>query len=145
MTDAPEDIAIRALYGEVHRIRARAPTSRWYLFGSVTTKKRPVGDIDLLVVCETTGACRLVRAELALICAQYPIHLLLMTTSEETEVDFIKGGGAVEINSGKTSANAGNHPDKSDGQPTVGTGLPRTAPNPEATRGSPSSNLRTAL
>ncbi|HUZ91471.1 MAG TPA: hypothetical protein VMU78_06185 [Methylocella sp.] len=102
MTEAPEEIAVRALYGEMHRIRSRVPTSRWYVFGSITKTKRPVGDIDLLVVCETTAACRLVRIELALICARYPIHLLLMTTSEEMEVNFIKGESAVEITSGKS-------------------------------------------
>ena len=102
MTDAPEEIAVRKLYGEVRRIGAQLQTSRWYVFGSITTIKRPVGDIDLLVVCETTDACRFVRTELALICAQYPIHLLLMTTREETEVNFIKGAGAVEITSGNS-------------------------------------------
>jgi hypothetical protein len=101
MTNAPEEIAIRALYGEMHRIRARVPTSRWYLFGSITTTKRPIGDIDLLVICETTVACRLVRAELALVCARYPIHLLLMTTIEETEINFVKEESAIEITSGK--------------------------------------------
>jgi hypothetical protein len=101
MTDAPEEMAVRALYGELHRITARVPTSRWYLFGSITTTKRPVGDIDLLVVCET-AACKLIRAELAPICARYPIHLLLMTASEEAEVNFIKGESAVEITSGTT-------------------------------------------
>jgi hypothetical protein len=39
-------------------------------------------------------------ALLASICAQLPIHLLLMTASEETEVKFIQGQSAVEM-SGK--------------------------------------------
>ncbi len=101
MTGASDEIAVRALYGEMRRIRARVPTSRWYVFGSITTIKRPVGDIDLLVVCETTIACRLVRAELSQICARYPIHLLLMTTGEETEINFIEGEGAIEFTSQK--------------------------------------------
>jgi hypothetical protein len=97
MTDPPEEIAVRALYEEMQRIRARVPTSRWYVFGSITTTKRPVGDIDLLVLCETTADCTAVRAELASICAEFPIHLLLMTLSEETEVKFVEGERAIEI------------------------------------------------
>ena len=97
MTEAPEEIAVCALYEEMQRIRARVPTSRWFFFGSIVATKRPVGDIDLLVVCETTADCATVRAELASICARFPIHLLLMTPSEEAEVKFIRGESAVEI------------------------------------------------
>jgi len=76
---------------------ARTPTSRWYLFGSIATTKRPIGDIDLLVVSETAADCATIRAELDAICSQFPIHLLLMTTVEEAEVDFIQGESAIEI------------------------------------------------
>jgi hypothetical protein len=97
MTDALEEIAVRALYEEMQRIGARVPTSRWFFFGSITTPKRPVGDIDLLVVCKTTADCITVRAELTSICIRFPIHLLLMTPSEEAEVKFIQAESAVEI------------------------------------------------
>jgi hypothetical protein len=99
MTDAPEDIAVCALYEEMQRIRARVPTSRWFFFGSITATKRPVGDIDLLVVCKTTIDCVTVRTELACICSRFPIHLLLMTKSEEAEVKFIQAQSALEITS----------------------------------------------
>jgi predicted nucleotidyltransferase len=98
MTDVPEQIAVCALHEEMRRVRSsRVPTSRWYIFGSVRATKRPISDIDLLVVCETAAACTSVRVELAPICAQYPIHLLLMTTREEAEANFIQGQGAAEI------------------------------------------------
>ena len=97
MTDAPEETAVRGLYEAMPQIRARVPTSRWFFFGSITTTKRPVGDIDLLVVCETTADCIMVRTELASICAQFPIHLLFMTPNEEMEVNFIQGESVVEI------------------------------------------------
>jgi predicted nucleotidyltransferase len=100
MTDAPEEIAVRALYEEMQRIRVRVPTSRWFFFGSITRTKRPLGDIDLLVVCKTTAHCTSVRAELVSICARFPIHLLLMTPSEEAEVKFIQRESAVEITLG---------------------------------------------
>jgi hypothetical protein len=101
MIDAPEETAVRALYEEMQRIRARVPTSRWFLFGSITTTKRPVGDIDLLVVCKTNADCTTVRTELAAISAQFPIHLLLMTPMEEAEVKFIHTENAVEITPGE--------------------------------------------
>lgn len=97
MTNAPEVIALRQLYEEMQRIRVRVPTSRWFLFGSIMTTKRPVGDIDLLVVGKTTADCTTVRVELASLCTRFPIHLLLMTPSEEAEVKFIQGESAVEI------------------------------------------------
>jgi predicted nucleotidyltransferase len=101
MTEAPEEIAVRALYKEMQRIRARVPTSRWFFFGSITRTTRPLGDIDLLVVCKTAAHCTTVRAELVPICARFPIHLLLMTSSEEAEVKFIQGESAVEITQGE--------------------------------------------
>ena len=102
MTDAPEEIAVRALYEEMQRIRARVPSSRWFLFGSITTTKRPVGDIDLLLVGKTTADCKTLRVELASLCSRFPIHLLVMIPSEEVEVKFIQGESAVEIIPGET-------------------------------------------
>ena len=98
MTDALEEIVIRALYNEVQRIRGLVPNSQWFFFGSITTMKRPVEDFDLLVICKTTADCIAVRTELASICEQLPIHLLLMTRSEEAEVNFIHRERAVELN-----------------------------------------------
>ena len=100
MTDAPEEIAVRTLYQEMQRITFRVSKSRWFLFGSITKTKRPVGDIDLLVVCETTDDCTFVKAALAPICARFPVHLLLMTLNEEVEVGFIQGVRAIEITPG---------------------------------------------
>ena len=97
MTEAPELAALNILYAEVSRIRTQMPSSRWYLSGSITTDRRPVGDIDLLGVCETSADCAKARSELASLCEQFPVHLLLMTVSEEAEVSFIQGQDAVEI------------------------------------------------
>jgi len=97
MTDEPELTALNVLNDEVWRIRALIPGSSWYVFGSITTAKRPIGDIDLLVVCEASADCEAVRLELASICGNFPIHLLLMTRSEEEELKFIEGQLAVEI------------------------------------------------
>ena len=97
MTDEPELAALNILHEEVCRIKARIPSSRWYLFGSITKARRPIGDIDLLVVCEVSADCMAVRLELASICCRFPIHLSLMTRSEQEELKFIHGQRAVEI------------------------------------------------
>lgn len=105
MIQTPEEIAVRALQKEMQRISAQLPTSRWFLFGSITTTKRPVGDIDLLVVCETAADCSTVRTELVSLCSRFPIHLLLMTRREERETKFILGERAVEMMPGETRWN----------------------------------------
>jgi len=97
MTGAQQDNAMRSLCEEFQRIRIRIPGSRWFFFGSVTNTSSPVRDIDLLVVCDTADDCTAARAELASICARFPIHLLLMSKDEEAEAGFIKRQIAVEI------------------------------------------------
>jgi hypothetical protein len=97
MIDIPDEVTISAITAEVQRIRARLPDSRWFFFGSITTSKRPVRDIDLLVVCETTDDCTMIRNALGSICARFPVHLLLMNPREEVEVKFIQNERAVEI------------------------------------------------
>lgn len=97
MTNSPTDRVIELVRDEMRRILELVPRSRWYLFGSVTTAKRPVSDIDLLVVCEEDVDCAKVREAISGTCAQYPIHMLLMTKGEEAEVNFIKNERAIEI------------------------------------------------
>ena len=99
MTFAPEEVLERALYDEMWRIVDRVPSSRWFLFGSITTYRRPAKDVDLLVVGKTTADCITVRTELASLCKRFPIHLLLMTPSEEVETKFVESVNAIEITS----------------------------------------------
>jgi predicted nucleotidyltransferase len=91
------DLALNVVGSEKARIVELVPRSKWYLFGSVTSSKHPVGDIDLLVVCESSADCARVRARLADVCTELPIHLILMTQGEEAEVSFIKGVNALEL------------------------------------------------
>jgi predicted nucleotidyltransferase len=88
---------LELIHAEASRIGAMVTSSRWYLFGSLLKDKRPVSDIDLLVVCATAGDCSAVRLELGAACSEYPIHLLLMTFDEEGEVKFIQGQDAVPL------------------------------------------------
>jgi hypothetical protein len=92
-----EDQALHRLYIEASRIQGTHPSLRWFLFGSIITPRRPVGDIDLLVVAGTASECVKVRAELSGACEDFPFHLLLMTRNEEAELGFVSSEGAIEI------------------------------------------------
>jgi hypothetical protein len=97
MNEASEKVVVQALSKEMQRIRVQVPSSKWFLFGSITTVRRPVRDVDFLVVCKNDADCVTIRSELGSICAQFPVHLLIMSESEESEVDFIKDQRAIEI------------------------------------------------
>jgi predicted nucleotidyltransferase len=97
MIASPVDLVVDIVRNEMVQLTKLIPRSKWYLFGSVTTTRRPVSDIDLLVVCENDADCTAVRSGLAKVCAEFPIHLLLMTQAEETEVNFIESARALEI------------------------------------------------
>jgi hypothetical protein len=97
MTQSFADDLAEIVRRERVRLNAIVPRCKWYLFGSVTTAKRPVSDIDVLVVCDTHEECAKVREALSATCAEGPIHLLLMTRSEEKELNFIGGQHASEI------------------------------------------------
>lgn len=92
-----EELALVSLTTEMRRIKFLVPESRWYLFGSITSTERPVGDIDVLVVTPTANYCEVVRAELTELLAAFPVHLLLMTEGEELELGFIKSERAVRL------------------------------------------------
>jgi hypothetical protein len=97
MTLSLADSLVEVVRNEGLRIDAILPHCKWYLFGSVTTAKRPVADIDVLVVCENNEECTKVREAMSSVCAERPIHLLLMTQSEEKEVNFIRSQRAIEL------------------------------------------------
>ncbi len=95
---APLDqFALKLIRAEASRIAGIVTSSRWHLFGSILKDKRPINDIDLLVVCANAGDCGAVRLELGATCSEYPIHLLLMTFDEESEVKFIEGQDAITL------------------------------------------------
>lgn len=97
MSEPWDELATSALTAAVKAVRPQVPHSRWFLFGSITTGKRAIGDVDLLVVCKSSEDCTIIRNGLGSICGRFPIHLMLMTDEEEVEVNFIRSEKAVEI------------------------------------------------
>jgi predicted nucleotidyltransferase len=97
MIPSPGNNLAEIVRREIIRLNTIVPGCKWYLFGSVATAKRSVSDIDVLVVCDTHELCAKVREGLSAACAESPIHLLLMTQSEEEELNFISSQRAIEI------------------------------------------------
>lgn len=85
------------LCSEAHRISKFAPNTTWYLFGSFMRHPNAASDIDVLVHCESHEAAKLVRREAAALCVMAPIHLLLLTTEEESEIGFISAEGCIQF------------------------------------------------
>lgn len=85
------------LYQQSKAMQQLYPSSRWYFFGSFARGAQSIGDIDLLIICESSGELDQIRKSLEESCLQYPIHLMLMTHVEEAELNFIAGAGVVEL------------------------------------------------
>jgi hypothetical protein len=82
---------------EAKRVRKIAPSAVWYLFGSVLRAFEAAADFDLLIVCDSDETVARVRYHLREVCARLPLHLMLVTQSEEAEIGFIVGEGCVQL------------------------------------------------
>ncbi len=72
-------------------------TATWYLFGSIIGSTYAAKDVDLLVVCENHDTATIVREIMRRPCLCIPLHIVLLTTEEETELGFIESEDCVEI------------------------------------------------
>jgi len=88
---------------ETQSMHIRVPSSsRLYIFGSALTSDSP-NDLDVLVVYDPVACpprvAYQVHRRTVLDLEQYyglPVHLTLLTSSEEVGTDFIKRTGAIE-------------------------------------------------
>lgn len=95
--DALDTTALPQVLVCLEDVRTAIVGARTYLFGSITTDRRPAGDIDVLVICAQDEDCAMARVLLSPACEVFPIHLTIMTPSEEAELSFILGVRAVEV------------------------------------------------
>lgn len=70
-------------------LQEKLPDTKWYGFGSFFQGKSSFNDIDLLAVCGNACEVLSVRSALCELSAAWPIHLIIMTDSEEAETEFI--------------------------------------------------------
>ncbi len=62
----------------------------WYGFGSFFRESNSFSDIDVLAVCADVERASAIRQEMATVCNDWPVHLLIMTESEVEETNFIQ-------------------------------------------------------
>lgn len=85
------------LVDEARTFAERVPTAKWFLFGSVLRDATTANDIDVLIVSDSHDDVQLLRRELRSLCIKLPLHLLLATREEESELKFIAGQGCQQI------------------------------------------------
>ena len=90
----------------------------WYGFGSFFKGATTYSDIDILAVCPDIATGAKVRAVLADLCVDWPIHLTVMDRSEADATNFVQTEDCVEL------AKPGN--------PTGGGGVVRAQDSEEA-------------
>jgi predicted nucleotidyltransferase len=89
---------VRSALQEVAReVAVLTPSSRWYLFGSVTRGKKVPSDVDLLIVYEQQSDPVCIRIALSDLMLSMPIHILFMHQEEERELDGVATQRAVLI------------------------------------------------
>ena len=86
---------------EAKRIGALVPDSKWYLFGSCILTDVVPSDIDLLVVYSQAEDSQILRNHLRSNCDELPLHLLLLSQTEEAELNFVASEGCAPFRSRK--------------------------------------------
>lgn len=95
--DALDGLALPQVLIGLEQVRVSLEGARTFLFGSITTGRRPAADVDVLVVCADEADSDSARKIMSPSCTDYPIHLMIMTFAEEADLEFIAGVGAIEV------------------------------------------------
>lgn len=82
---------------EAARISKVVPGTCWYLFGSILKSPNQASDIDVAVLCPSHKEVELVREEGRRLCERLPLHLMLLTLSEEQQLGFIESEGCQRL------------------------------------------------
>lgn len=80
---------LEALLAVARMLAVEAPDMRLYGFGSYFRGAVAFGDIDVLVVCPDDTQADLARNAMRALCATWPIDLLILTSAEADETDFV--------------------------------------------------------
>lgn len=75
---------------EARRLSHSIPNLSWYLFGSSLENIDSANDLDILIIYQHLGESELIRAALDQFLISLPVHLTLLTTEEELELDFVQ-------------------------------------------------------
>jgi predicted nucleotidyltransferase len=67
---------------------SRGISCEWYIFGSVAAGGRSPSDIDVLLICDDEHSLDSVQDEVKEYLLRAPIHLVVMTSQEERDLNF---------------------------------------------------------
>lgn len=81
------------LLNKLSELNALHPAIRWYGFGSFFRSGCSFSDIDLLAISPTDEDTSAIRSSLDELLATWPIHLTIMTETEEAETKFVANQG----------------------------------------------------
>lgn len=74
------------------------PRARMFAFGSILRTKPWPADVDVLVVYESAGDAQHVRTVLEPLYNELPLHVLFLTSSEESQLQFVANAKCLPLN-----------------------------------------------
>ena len=83
------DEAFADILQTAKRLEEHLPGATWYGFGSFFRLQTACSDIDVLIVCPTDDHATFVTSKTTCLCAEWPLHLLIMNKVEQAETDFV--------------------------------------------------------
>lgn len=89
--------ATRLLKHIASSIASHVTEFEWYLFGSCLGPKAFPNDLDLLILYRTDEDARYLRSYFRSTVIPFPVDLLLLTSEEEVEFNFIETQSARRI------------------------------------------------
>ena len=89
----------------MHRLRSAGralaselPGARLFVFGSLLLEDVWPADVDVLAVYSTVGDAQRIREVLQAFAKELPLHLMLLSESEEEELGFVTSERCVLLN-----------------------------------------------
>jgi predicted nucleotidyltransferase len=87
------------LLPDIIALDSQMSTAQLYLFGSILKLGVPfINDIDILVISDSQQAIEHIKAVLGVVSHHFPIHVTYMSSSEESQFDFIRQQNAKRVN-----------------------------------------------
>lgn len=87
----------KILFNKANKISLIIPKLKWYLFGSFLSGGKNANDIDVLILYNNEFEPPRIKKYLEELTSEYPIHLVLMTENEESELQFISRKNATQF------------------------------------------------
>ena len=85
------------IYSEIKRISTKYANYNFYLFGSFTVADIQCGDVDVLIIYDTTEYINSVRSDFKNINTFEHFDLMFLSLDEERELKFVEKVKAIKL------------------------------------------------